>query len=292
MKTTLQAYQARIEAALDTHLSQRTLSVAPRLNQAIRYATLQGGKRLRPALCFAVADALEINTDASNDIACAIELIHSYSLVHDDLPAMDDDDLRRGHPTCHKQFDEATAILVGDAQQTLAFELLSDSPYLSAEHKIKLIHRLSLAAGARGMIGGQMRDIESENQTLSLADLSQLHRLKTGALIQASLVMGALVHPHYDLYETLLLTLGEHIGLAFQIQDDILDIESDTHTLGKTQGRDQALHKSTFVQLLGIEGAKHARDEHIEHALDAYHRLPFKSLFLQQLIHYIARRPY
>ncbi len=292
MKTILQAYQNRLEAALNSHLTQRTTTAVPRLNQAIRYATLQGGKRLRPALCFAVADALHISTGASNDIACALELIHSYSLVHDDLPAMDDDDLRRGHPTCHKQFDEATAILVGDAQQTLAFEVLSDSPHLSAEHKIKLIHRLSLAAGASGMISGQMRDIESENLTLSLADLSQLHRLKTGALIQASLVMAALPHPDYDLYETPLFTLGEHIGLAFQIQDDILDIESDTHTLGKTQGRDRALHKSTFVQLLGIEGAKRARDQHIEHALDAYQRLPFKSLFLQQLIHYIAQRAY
>jgi geranylgeranyl pyrophosphate synthase len=292
VKTLLQAYQTRIEAALDRHLTQRATPASARLNQAIHYATLQGGKRLRPALCFAVADALQIDTDASNDIACALELIHSYSLVHDDLPAMDDDDLRRGHPTCHKQFDEATAILVGDAQQTLAFELLSDSPHLSAEHKIKLIHRLSLAAGTRGMIGGQMRDIESEHKTLSLAELSQLHRLKTGALIQAALVMGAIAHPDYDLYETHLLKLGEQIGLAFQIQDDILDVESDTNTLGKTQGRDQALHKSTFVQLLGLQGAKQARDYHIEQALHAYQNLPFKSLFLQQLIHYIGQRPY
>ena len=292
MKTTLQHYQTRIEQALDKHLTQREAQVAPHLTQAMRYATLNGGKRLRPALCFAVADALHINQSISNDIACALEFIHCYSLVHDDLPAMDDDDLRRGQPTCHKQFDEATAILVGDAQQTLAFEILSQSPLINPEHKIELMQCLALAAGTRGMIGGQMLDIQSENQTLSLEKLTELHRLKTGALIQASLIMGAATHPDYNQLKPTLTQLGEHLGLAFQVQDDILDIESDTQTLGKTQGRDQTLNKSTYVQLLGLDGAKQARDQLIQQALESYQRLPFNSLFLQQLIHYIAQRAY
>lgn len=291
MQDQLKRYQQRVHSQLHTRLqAQNHPHIPDRLLEAIHYATLNSGKRLRPALLYATAEALQIPLSQVDSAACAIELIHSYSLVHDDLPAMDNDDLRRGQPTCHIQFDEATAILVGDAQQCLAFSILSEDQALSAPIKIEMIRLLSNAAGASGMIGGQMHDIAAEGQTISLAELEQLHNMKTGALIQAALLLGAAASPHYTELKTPLTALGRTIGLAFQVQDDILDIEGDTYTLGKPQGSDLAADKSTYPKLLGLDGAKRYRDQLIAQAQQRYQQLPFESPFLAELIDYIGQR--
>ncbi|WP_051678516.1 polyprenyl synthetase family protein [Thiomicrospira pelophila] len=290
MNAQLQAYQQHLETVLNQTLDQYLKTTPEPLNQAIRYASLSPGKRIRPALVFAIGEGLGIERQQVEPAACAIELIHSYSLVHDDLPAMDDDDLRRGQPTCHKQFDEATAILVGDAQQTLAFEILTKATQLSAPTIIKSLNILCQASGPNGMIGGQILDIHSENKQLDLAKLTQLHQMKTGALIKAALLLGAAPHTDFEQLQPALSKLGEALGLAFQIQDDIIDIESNTATLGKTQGRDQQLNKSTFPSLMGMQAAKALRDQTIDLAHKHHQNLPFQSLFLHDLINFIAQR--
>lgn len=291
LQNQLKLYQQRVQNELVSLLtSEQHPAVPERLLDAMRYATLNSGKRLRPALIYAVAESLNIPLTQVDKAACAIELIHSYSLVHDDLPAMDDDDLRRGQPTCHIQYDEATAILVGDAQQTLAFSILTESAELSAESRLEMIRLLSHAAGINGMIGGQMLDIASEGQNIELVRLEQLHTMKTGALIQAALLMGAAASPLYAEVKQALADLGKTIGLAFQVQDDILDIEGDTDTLGKPQGSDLQADKSTYPKLLGLEGAKRYRNQLIEQAQQQYQQLPFTNPFLVQLIDYIGQR--
>lgn len=293
MQTVLKQYQTRVQKALQTLIhtqKQQQPNTPGLLFSAIEYATLNPGKRLRPALVYAMGEALHIPIERLDAAACAIELIHSYSLVHDDLPAMDDDDLRRGQPTCHIQFDEATAILVGDAQQTLAFNLLSNDPFLSDKAKITLIQLLSHASGTAGMIGGQVIDIQSENQALNLSQLHTLHQLKTGALIKTALLMGACQGPDYSTLKPTIEAFGDAIGLAFQVHDDILDIEGDTHTLGKPQGSDQAAKKSTYPSVIGLEASKTFRDELITSALKTLNNLPISSPFLQQLTQYIAKR--
>lgn len=288
MNTQLTLFQQRCENTL-TELLANVNDSNP-IKPALVYATLSPGKRLRPALVYAIGEGFGTPLDQLDPLACAIELIHSYSLVHDDLPAMDDDDLRRGRPTCHKQFDEATAILVGDAQQTLAFEHLSQTTKLNNEYKVRATAILSKAAGSEGMILGQIIDIRSENQTLTLQQLTDMHMAKTGALIQAALKLGT--PPEKQKFDPILNQLGEALGLAFQIQDDIIDIESDTETLGKTQGRDLALNKSTFPKLLGMEQAKKLRDQYIQQAHRAHKKLPFESDLLSHLIDFIAQRKY
>lgn len=292
MQIQLTYYQERIHSKLSDLLSEATLNPAipETIKQAMHYATLNNGKRLRPALIYAVGEALDIPLPQLDSAACAMELIHSYSLVHDDLPAMDDDDLRRGVPTCHIQFDEATAILVGDAQQTLAFKTLSSDPHVKDTHKLELIRLLSDASGIAGMIGGQMIDIQSENIELDLESLKTMHLMKTGALIRAALLMGAVQSPHYESIRSNLENLGNCIGLAFQVQDDILDIESDTETLGKPQGSDQEANKSTYPRLLGLEKSKQYRDQLIHQAQSILSELNITSLFLEKLIAYIAQR--
>lgn len=292
MNSQLKLYQQRVEQQLCTTLDKLAERTPERIQQAMRYATLNPGKRLRPALVYAIGEGFGIELTQLDIAAVAIELIHCYSLVHDDLPAMDDDDLRRGLPTCHKQFDEATAILVGDAQQTLAFECLANTETLDASTKLRLITLLADAAGRNGMIGGQMIDIENEDKPTDLTTLIAMHRMKTGALIEAALLMGAAAHKNFADHQACLRALGQALGLAFQIHDDIIDIESDTATLGKTQGRDQILNKSTFPKLLGLDGAKNLRDDYIQQAHNRHSELPFHSIFLQQLIDYIAQRPY
>ncbi len=232
LKKQLTEFQDRCNVALQKQLTHYAAANAD-LNEfysAIHYATLNAGKRLRPALIYAVAEALSVPIEKVDSSACAIEFIHSYSLVHDDLPAMDDDDLRRGEPTAHIKYGEAHAILIGDAQQTLAFQTLSEDPLLEAKDAIQLIQLLSNASGANGMIGGQVIDIESENLDIPLDKLQQLHQLKTGALIKCALLMGAVQAERYNEIKNGLSLLGEKIGLAFQVQDDILDIEADTQT--------------------------------------------------------------
>ena len=232
-----------------------------RLHEAMRYAVLNGGKRVRAILVIATGEALHAEAEHLEPPACAVEFIHAYSLVHDDMPSMDDDDLRRGVPTCHRAFGEATALLAGDALQSLAFETLASTP---AQNAADLVRVLSHAAGSRGMAGGQAVDLESVGRTLTLDELERMHLHKTGALIRASVRLGALSAGARD--PEILDRLDEYarcIGLAFQIRDDVLDIEGETATLGKRQGADLALDKPTYPAILGVEASKaHARTLH------------------------------
>ena len=261
---TLQRYRERVEDALDRCLPDAD-SIPPALHQAMRYATLNGGKRVRACLVYAAGQAVGTTLDNLDAPACAVELVHSYSLVHDDLPCMDDDDLRRGKPTCHKAYDEATALLAGDALQALAFEVLAnDSSAINPLQRLQMIHRFANAIGSHGMAGGQAIDLESIGKSLSLDELESMHSRKTGALIQVSVQLGALsaVTHDRDRFEQLD-RFGRAIGLGFQIVDDILDVEGTTETLGKTAGADQNLNKPTYPALLGLDGAKaKARETH------------------------------
>ncbi len=295
MQTQLKTYQQRVNQQLEqilNHLSTQHPTLPTELIEATQYATLNNGKRLRPALIYAIGESLNIPLKQLDGAACAMELIHSYSLVHDDLPAMDDDDLRRGQPTCHIQYDEATAILVGDAQQTLAFQILSEDNHLQDSDKIKLIQLLSQASGMAGMIGGQVIDIQSEGNLPELAQLKVMHQMKTGALINAALQMGACQSKQYSDIKENLTQYGQAIGLAFQVQDDILDIESDTQTLGKPQGSDFEANKSTYPKLLGLSEAKNYRDQLIQQAQQSLAQMPINSPFLTDLTEYIAKRGY
>lgn len=287
LKTQLHHYETRVNQILSNILeTQKNSSIF----SALSYATLTPGKRLRPALIYAVGDALQIPLEKLDSLAAAIELIHSYSLVHDDLPAMDNDILRRGRKTCHIEFDEATAILVGDAQLTLAFEVITLAPYLTPKQKLNAIQILSQASGALGMIAGQKTDIENENRSISLEELKNMHRLKTGALLKAACFLGAITQPQTTAFKAQLAQFGEAIGLAFQVQDDILDIESDTQTLGKPQGSDEKLNKSTFPKLMGLKAAKNYRNTLINEAKSHLENLNMNSPFLNALTDYIAHR--
>jgi farnesyl diphosphate synthase len=293
LKNLITIYQQRVNTALDTWLPVATIQPT-RLHEAMRYAVLNGGKRIRPLLVYLTGQTLNVSPISLDGLACAVELIHAYSLVHDDLPAMDDDDLRRGKPTCHKAFDEATAILVGDALQTLAFYILSHDSHLpTTSQRLAMINTLALASGSRGMVGGQVIDMEAINQSLTLAELENMHIHKTGALIRASVKLGALAHPTLD--ENGLAKLDHYakcIGLAFQIQDDILDIEANTETLGKVQGADIAHHKVTYPALLGLRGAKQMAAELIEQALDSLSDFDDKAEPLRWMANYIITRAY
>lgn len=261
------AYQQRIETVLDNVLPQATMNPAP-LHEAMRYSVLDGGKRVRPLLVYATGEALAIPVKQLDIIAASIELIHVYSLIHDDLPAMDDDDLRRNKPTCHKQYNEAIAILAGDALQALAAYLLAQSPAftLAAEKRLKLISILALASGSRGMAGGQAIDLASTGKELTEPELEYMHIHKTGALIRACIQMACICADEItEEQQHNLDRFAQCIGLAFQVRDDILDIESDTETLGKTQGADIAASKVTYPAILGLLAARQkAIDLHAE----------------------------
>lgn len=247
-------WQAHVESCLDACLPGP--AVAPqRLHQAMRHAVLGGGKRMRPLLVYAGGWLLGADEARLDAPAAAVELVHAYSLVHDDLPAMDDDDLRRGKPTVHIAYDEATAILAGDALQTRAFELLADAP-VDAALRVAWLQALASASGVAGMCGGQALDIDATGQQQSLAALERMHALKTGALIRAAVRMGALAGEAGDAELRRLDAFAADLGLAFQVRDDILDVESSAETLGKTVGKDAAQAKSTFPALLGMDGAK------------------------------------
>ncbi|MDT8427439.1 MAG: polyprenyl synthetase family protein [Pseudomonadales bacterium] len=274
-------------------LSAQQPDLDTRLGAAIRYASLEGGKRVRPVLVYASAEALGADRSSADAAACAVEFIHCYSLVHDDLPAMDDDDLRRGRPTVHKAFDEATAILAGDALLTLAFECLSATHGSSQEPAIRLqmLNRLAIAAGNRGMVAGQAIDFALMGQTADLDRLETMHRLKTGALIRCSVELGALSAPAASPEQLRALSnYADAIGLAFQVQDDILDVSSDTVTLGKQQGADQALNKPTYVSMLGLDAAVRKADELTEQALAALKDFDQKADPLRHLANYITSR--
>lgn len=294
LKSLITTYQQRVDVALESWLPAP--SIQPnRLHEAMRYAVQSGGKRVRPLLVYLTGSTLNVNPTALDAPACAVEFIHAFSLVHDDLPAMDDDDLRRGKPTCHKAFDEASAILAGDALQSLAFYVLSHDPNLQATDKqrLEMIKTLTQASGSRGMAGGQAIDMESVGQSLNIAELENMHIHKTGALIRASVKLGALAYPSID--NSLLEKLdhyAKYIGLAFQIQDDILDIESDTETLGKLQGSDIAHNKVTYPSLLGLRGAKQMAEELIEDAMTSIADFDEKAEPLRWMANYIVKRNY
>ena len=284
----------RVDSALQ-NLLPVTMGAGERLRDAMRYSLFNGGKRVRPILVYAsglaVGGALNPAQQASLDtIACALECIHAYSLVHDDLPAMDDDDLRRGKPTCHIAFDEATAILAGDALQTLAFELLSEAPHLDDACKITLLQQLTRASGVRGMVLGQAIDLAAVNHQLDLTQLEIMHRHKTGALISASVAMGAIACGADEPRLHALDTYAAAIGLAFQVQDDILDVITDTATLGKQQGADIARNKPTYVSLLGLDNARAKARELHQQALAALTEFDQRAQPLRALSAYIIER--
>ena len=249
--------QNRVQQYLNTAISQRRASGV--LSQAMAYSAVRGGKRVRAALVYGTARACSVDHASLVPLAAAVEAMHAYSLIHDVLPAMDDDALRRGQPSCHIAFDEATAILAGDALQALAFELLASAqgPHMSAQQCLAMVICLAQAAGAEGMVAGQMLDMAAAHDAVSLAQLERLHSLKTGALIVASIEIGALAQGQVSDEQRLhLRSYGQAIGLAFQVQDDILDIEGETATLGKAQGSDLMNDKSTYPALLGMTAAK------------------------------------
>ncbi|GAA0857842.1 (2E,6E)-farnesyl diphosphate synthase [Aliiglaciecola litoralis] len=289
-----QQYQARI----NQQISQRLDGLgdhAPRLKQAMQYSMLNGGKRMRPFLVYATGEMLGAELVDLDPVALAIECIHAYSLVHDDLPAMDDDDLRRGKPTCHIAFDEASAILAGDALQTLAFDIIANASFTQngAELNLKLLKILSNASGYQGMCGGQAMDLAATGASISQTQLQHLHNLKTGALIKASVDMAACLSAKIDAQTNKLLDeFSSALGLAFQVQDDILDVVGDSQTLGKPQGSDQAHNKSTYPALLGLSGAKdylHQLHQQALHALDA---LPYNTRLLKEFTQFIVQRNY
>ncbi|MEW6461585.1 polyprenyl synthetase family protein [Ectopseudomonas khazarica] len=284
--------QSRVDAALD-ELFQAPRDELERLYQAMRYSVMNGGKRVRPLLVYAACEALQGDIERADGAACAVELIHAYSLVHDDLPAMDDDDLRRGQPTTHKAFDEATAILAGDGLQSLAFEVLADrrrNPQ-DPEVRLQMLSALGGAAGPAGMVGGQAIDLGSVGQKLDREALETMHRHKTGALIEASVLLGALSSGKADdLSLKALLQYARAIGLAFQVQDDILDVESDTATLGKTQGKDEAHDKPTYPALLGLDAAKDYALELRDQALHVLRAFGNSAEPLRELARYIVER--
>jgi len=271
-------YQQRIEGVL-----ARALDIdggaTQRLLEAMRYSTLAGGKRVRPVLVYTTGEALGAPLETLDAAAAAVELIHVYSLVHDDLPAMDDDDLRRGRPTCHRAFDEATAILTGDALQARAFEVMAQAPAsIPASARIEMLRVLADAIGTRGMAGGQAIDLEAVQKTLTLAQLERMHRQKTGALIQASVMLGAISAGIGDTAQRAALEVfGSEIGLAFQIQDDILDVEGNTSTLGKRAGADANRVKPTYPSVLGLADARAEALAYRDRAIAAL--VPWKERF-------------
>lgn len=286
-----ESYRVRVERVLDEFLPRGDISPS-RLHEAMRYSALAGGKRIRPSLVYASGQALNIPIQALDRIAAAVECIHAYSLVHDDLPAMDDDDLRRGIPTAHKAYDEATAILSGDALQALAFEVISQPiAGVDAQNQLKLVGLLAVAAGSGGMVGGQAIDLASVGKSLTEQQLEIMHLHKTGALINACVIM-----PTYcddgvtEVQREALARYANAVGLAFQVQDDILDVEGDTETLGKQQGADIAADKPTYPALLGMRGAKQKLQALYEEAVFALEVFRGNAELLHNIAEYIVNR--
>lgn len=283
--------QMHMETVLDRVLPAAELA-PQRLHQAMRYSALDGGKRVRPLLAFAAGELTGAPVERVETVAAAVELIHVYSLVHDDLPCMDDDALRRGKPTCHVAFDEPTALLVGDSLQSLAFQLIAEQPVAhSPSLQLELIRLLALASGSRGMAGGQAIDLESVGKTLTQAELEFMHIHKTGALIRAAVLMGA--HAGNGVAPSLLDAINHYatcVGLAFQVMDDILDVEASTATLGKTAGKDAEQNKPTYVSILGLEAARKLAEELHQNALSALTEYGDSAKRLAQLADFIVRR--
>jgi geranylgeranyl diphosphate synthase type II len=292
LKDFLIACQNRAEHALEERLPGANI-LPQKLHEAMRYTVLGGGKRMRPMLTYAAGKALGVAPEVLDGPACAVEFIHVYSLIHDDLPAMDDDDLRRGKPTCHVAYDEATAILTGDALQALAFQVLAHDPTITAQaqNRLRMIDVLARASGSQGMVGGQAIDLDSVGQKISLPELENMHIHKTGALIRASVQLATLANSEVN--QTVADKLDHYakcIGLSFQVKDDILDEESDTVTLGKTQGKDKNNAKPNYPALLGLAGAKQKALELHEQALSSLSGFGPEADILRDLSLYIIQR--
>ncbi len=285
----LEQYAIRVNLRLSENLPLESDSPKT-LHEAMRYSVLGGGKRIRPALVYATGEALSINLDSLDNAACAVELMHCYSLIHDDLPAMDDDDLRRGRPTCHKAFDEATAILAGDAIQALAFAMLA-SDNTSYKQRVHMIQQLAKSSGSLGMAGGQAIDLASVNKQLNEDEIITMHTLKTAALIQASVLM-AVISSDMNNPETFahFAHFTEKVGLAFQIRDDILDIQADTVTLGKPQGSDAAQNKPTYPSIVGVEQAENTANNLLQAALNEIEHLDDRAKNLRSISKYMVTR--
>jgi farnesyl diphosphate synthase len=289
-------YQRRVDRALNAHLPLQS-ETGHRLSEAMRYAVIGGGgKRIRPAMVYAAGEAMGAALDVLDTPAAAVEMIHAYSLIHDDLPAMDDDDLRRGQPTCHKAYDEATAILAGDALQAHAFEIMAHADIaLDATRRLDMIRLLTAASGAKGMAGGQAMDLAAVGHRLTRTELEAMHRMKTGALIRASILLGAMCSPATTAAD--LSVLGEYadcVGLSFQIQDDILDVVGDTETLGKPSGSDQKMQKPTYPSIIGLDESRALALAQHEQAMAHLDKLPRDNEHhidtLRQLSAYIVQR--
>ena len=284
------SYKARVESQLHHCLDQ--VDAPSKLLDAMKYGVFNGGKRIRPILCYLTTEALNQATELADTTAAAIEFIHCYSLIHDDLPAMDDDDLRRGKPTVHIKFDEATAILAGDALQTLAFEYLAKDPQIDAETKIDLIRLIAKASGPQGMVAGQMMDLGAENQLISKSDLEEMHNRKTGDLISCSVMAGALLGQANSEQQKGLRNFGYKLGLAFQVQDDILDEIGDALIMGKQQGADAKQQKNTFITAYGLSAAKQYLNDLHEETVESILPLGIQSEALIKLSQFIIQRNY
>ncbi|MCG9757830.1 MULTISPECIES: (2E,6E)-farnesyl diphosphate synthase [Pseudoalteromonas] len=295
LKEKLQHAKTRVENTV-LHYFDNALDTEENIKAATRYSIENGGKRLRPFLVYCTGELFGAAPEDLDKAAAAIECVHSYSLVHDDLPAMDDDELRRGRPTCHIQFDEATAILAGDALQTLAFELLSDQQFTVSHHaQIKMISALAKASGLAGMVGGQALDIAATDRSITITELERIHKLKTGALLSCAVELGILCgNPEQVTKQAreAMHIYGRAIGLAFQVRDDILDVEGDTSVLGKPQGSDLEHNKSTYPALLGLAQAKEKAEQLIDEALDALKVIDGNTEILADLAKYIIDREY
>ncbi|WP_079479768.1 polyprenyl synthetase family protein [Halobacillus salinus] len=268
----------------------RDYSFPGRLQDAMHYSIEAGGKRLRPILLLATAEAFGANEQKALAVASGLEMIHTYSLIHDDLPSMDDDDMRRGMPTSHKKFDEATAILAGDALLTLSSQVIAEDTELTAEQRIHLIRELSKASGARGMVEGQMLDMQSENREITLEELEYVHRNKTGRLLNFAVMAGAYIGDASLEAMVEMEKMGEALGLIFQIQDDILDITGDADKIGKPVGSDEGNHKSTYPKLLGLDGAKEQKEYYVRVAEQSLEKAGVNESVLSELIDYLSRR--
>ncbi|MFC3032478.1 (2E,6E)-farnesyl diphosphate synthase [Pseudoalteromonas fenneropenaei] len=291
LNSQIHAAKERVESVLNA-IFDRAIDSDTKLQAAMHYSLSIGGKRLRPFLLYTTGQIFGAKAADLDVLAAAIECIHTYSLIHDDLPAMDDDELRRGQPTCHIQFDEATAILAGDALQTLAFELIAEHTFaVPAEQVIKMLAVLARASGWRGMAGGQALDIAATGKAVDKQQLEQIHNLKTGALLCAAIELGALCAPQCDEQSLVALRqFGKSLGLAFQVQDDILDIVGDTATLGKPQGSDVALNKSTYPALLGLAGAQTYAKTLVSECIEALKPLSVDTEALALTAHFIIER--
>ena len=292
----LQHHAVAVESALHSLLQARKSVIPEPLYEAMIYALMAGGKRVRPAL---LLESYLVcgGSDPSRvlNAAAAIECIHTYSLIHDDLPCMDDDDLRRGKPTCHKAFDEATAVLAADALQSLAFELLAEMPGVDAKLRCRLLHSLAVAAGAQGMVGGQVLDMQGEHDAehgkqMTLLEVERIHLHKTGALLHWCCEAGAMLAEVGDVQQQACSRYGKAVGLLFQIADDMLDVTASSAALGKSAGKDAAQHKATYVSILGLEHARELAEEMCDVAVESCRPLASEGASLRELAHYILER--